>query len=109
MIESEFFKKKMAVEVDFTREILFDTSIVKFEDVIQGKLKIRLESNLLERTIAEKTIIHFLDKPTFMDWLRGFLFNKRKTQFVKVNVSEVLKNPPATNQNTVIFYSAEKI
>jgi hypothetical protein len=108
MIEENFYKKKVAVESTFTKDILSEITVSKFEDIIFNKLTVRLESSLFERTISEKTIIHFLDKPTFMDWLKGFLFNKRKFQFVKVNVSEVLKNPPATNENTILFYSAEK-
>lgn len=108
MEEETFYKKKIGVDMNLTRDLLNDISIVKFEDVVLNKLTFRLESSLYERTVSEKTIIHFLDKPTFMDWVRGFLFNKRKTQFVKINVSEALKHPPVVDDSKITFYNAEK-
>lgn len=102
--EHIFEKKKFAVFTKFSADILNDIDVKIFEDKITNTITARMEAFFYEKQVAEKEIVYYFDRPTFLDWL----LRRRKTKRIKINISDVLNNPPKTLENTIRHYTLTK-
>lgn len=107
--EVVFDKTKIASMMRVGNEVLTNIKFNQFKHdgdcFIRNELVIRMEADLYKATIAEKEMTFIFEKPTFLDWLLG----RERIKNIKVNIWDVLKNPPLTSGDVTRFYNIEKL
>lgn len=99
----KFNKQKAAAAMSFSSDFISQLEPSFTEDLMNRRVTARIDAYFLERTIEEKEITYYLDKPSFLDWLLG----RRKKATVKVSVKDILKNHPVT-KGCSRFYFIDK-
>lgn len=103
-----FTKKQLKQIVKVSRNVLFDPELnigTEGRDFVNNELTYCLNSWFLEHLSETRTLTYLCERPKFTDWL----FRKRKKVEFKLDVKDLLLNPPVLKDKTIRTYEIELI
>lgn len=110
MREITFNKESIRTRTVYPMKLITDLKTEAFEYHVDKQHVRQLDAFFYKRSLCEKNITYEfeIERPTFLDWL--FRRKRTITKSIKVNIEEVLKNPPNNNSiDTLRIYDFEKL
>ena len=104
----EFNKEKIAAYSKVCGKLLTNASLqsgLDGTDIVNDLFTIKLEGWILSNMAEKRTLIYYCDRPTFFDWL----FRRIRTVKWKIEVKDLLLNPPELKDGTTRIYIPHQI
>jgi hypothetical protein len=102
-----FMREKIATIEKMSLDCLTDLKLElgqDTDDYLGGVFTARLQAFIYQNTIAERDLVYYCDRPTFLDWL---LRRKKKVVF-KFKAKDLLIKPPKTEKPTLRIYEIKE-
>lgn len=103
-----FTKKPFKTSLKISEELLFNvtkTEGLDGDDFVNGLITQQINGWLWEHTSEVRTLEYFCPAPSFTDWL----FRKKKGVRFKLEVKDLLLNPPALKDKTLRTYEVVQV
>lgn len=100
-----FERKRLSAQcvVDKNLEVYQNGVDGGFQNFMCDQLAYKMTGFIFEKSIAERSVVHVFDRPTFFEWL----LRKSRAVKIKINVKDILVDPPKTKYDTICIYEID--